>query len=54
MYFGCKQGLIALLAAVDALSHLDSLGDLSKQVCLRWSRDYNSSFFLFYFGFLVV
>ncbi|QCD98450.1 nicastrin [Vigna unguiculata] len=26
------SGLIALLAAVDALSHLDSLGDLSKQL----------------------
>lgn len=43
------QGLIALLAAVDALSHVDGLGDLSKQVLARCSMD----FFSFSFQFLV-
>lgn len=31
----CFQGLISLLAAVDALSRLEGLDDLNKQVCLR-------------------
>lgn len=43
------QGLIALLAAVDALSHVDGLGDISKQVLARCSMD----FFSFSFQFLV-
>lgn len=36
------QGLIALLAAVDTLSHLDGLGDLSKQVRANESMDFFS------------
>lgn len=35
-YFGnIVQGLIALLAAVDSLSHVNGLDDLGKQVCLK-------------------
>lgn len=42
------QGLIALLAAVDALSRVDGLGELSKQVLAT------RSMYLFHFSFWTV
>lgn len=38
------QGLIAMLAAVDALSHLDGLDELKKQVSLRGIKFQNFKF----------
>lgn len=35
MFYTNVQGLVALLAVVDALSHLDGLDKLNKQVSLQ-------------------